>query len=146
MVSLIKNIILPVLLIICITSCKDKIFTGDVNCDECYTDKPDSLYITLNVTLNDQYPEVPVILFIGRNIDSGVLIDTFYCFIEKNVRYDQAYVHVDEDYSAKAIYETEERTVYVVDGIRQKLKRVTDACEVECWVSENDELFLELTY
>jgi hypothetical protein len=146
MVSLIRNIILAVLLIITITTCQDKVFTGDVNCDDCDIDKPDLIYITLNVTINDEFPEVPVLLYKGRSIENGELVDTFYCYAEDGIIYNQASVEADEEYSAKAIYETEERTVYVVDGIKQKLKRVTDACEEECWVSENDELQLELAY
>jgi hypothetical protein len=146
MVSLIRKIIIPVFIIIWFISCKEKIFTGNVNCDECFVDKPDSVYLTIHFTQNEQFPEVPVLLFKG-NIDSGKLIDTFYCYVDSlGIEYNQVYVEAEEEYSAKAIYETNERTVYVVDGTKQKLKYVSETCEETCWVSEDDQLFLELVY
>lgn len=146
MVSLIRNIILPVFIIVCFTSCKEKVFTGDVNCDECYLDKPDSVFLTIHYTLNDEFFEVPVVVFKGK-IDGGELIDTFYCYVDSlGTNLNLIYVEAEEEYSAKAIYKTEKRTVYVVDGIKQKLKSVSETCEETCWVSEDDELFLDLAY
>jgi hypothetical protein len=135
------------LLFFSLVACKDKIFTGNVNCDECYTDGYDSIDIVLNVSINDQFLEVPVLLYKGKSIENGEFIDTFYCFIdEEKVVYNTVFVKSDESYSAKAIYKNNDRTVFVVDGINQKMKRVSDVCEQECWVSVNDELSLELVY
>jgi hypothetical protein len=125
-------------------ACNEKFFTGDVNCNECYTEKPDSIEIVLHVTINNSiYPEVPVLLF-KNDITKGQFIDTFFCRNSSN----PVLVKADNNYSAKAIYESSERTVYVVDGIKQKLKLASGACtdNESCWVIENADLYLELAY
>jgi hypothetical protein len=146
MVYLIRKFLLISLILVGLFSCKEKIFTGDVNCDECFVDKPDSLYFTLNVTLNDKFTDVPVLIYKGNSIENGEFIDTFFCYIENGVRYDQAYLKTNENYSAKAIYIDNERTVYVVDRIKNKNKLVTSTCDQDCWVNENYELRLKLAY
>jgi hypothetical protein len=146
MVYIIRKSLFIAFIIIGLLSCKEKIFTGDVNCDDCYIDKPDSVEITLNVTLNDKFEEVPVLIYKGNSIENGEFIDTFFCYLENGIRYDLAYVKADEIYSAKAVYIDSERTVYVVDRIKNKFKLVTDKCEEECWVNENNELKLKLVY
>ena len=121
--------------------CEEKVFTWDVDCNECYNIKPDSVDLIIHWTKNEDYPEIPVVLFRGK-VDQGVLIDTFYCFE------DPAYIWVsaEAEYSAKAIYESIDRTVIVVDGTKQKLKKVSDACDEPCWVITNEEFFLKLKF
>jgi len=146
MVYIIRNLLMLISIYLCTTSCKEKVFTGNVNCDECFIDKSDSVNLTFHVTLNDTYFEVPFCLYMGK-IEDGEFIDTFYVFVdEENILHNQVYVKAGIEYSAKAIYKTAERTVYVVDGTKQKYKRVSDNCEDVCWVSEDDDLFLELAY
>jgi hypothetical protein len=140
-----KNTSLPfaaiVVMMLLTAACDQKVFTGNVNCNECYTTKPDSLDLTIDLTINAHYPEIPVLLYKG-NIPGGELIDTFY-FTETP---GYIWVKAEETYSAKAIYKLDERTVLVVDGVAQKLKSVTDACSEACWVEEGKELNLELAY
>jgi hypothetical protein len=130
-----------VTIVLLITDCDEKIFTESVNCDECYTLKPDSVNLIIDLTLNKQYSEIPVLLYKG-NIPSGEFIDTFYFSISPG----NIWVKADETYSAKAIYKSDERTVFVVDGAKQKLKRVTDVCSDPCWVADGVELDLVLAY
>ena len=133
--------IVLVISMILFSVCEEKVFTGDVDCNECYTEKPDSLDLTIHWTKNEDYPEIPVILFKGK-ADQGELIDTFFCFE------DPAYIWVksEEEYAAKAIYKSEERTVIVVDGTVQKLKTVSSECDVPCYVITNEELQLKLKF
>ncbi|MGD2035497.1 MAG: hypothetical protein PVF73_10605 [Bacteroidales bacterium] len=121
--------------------CEEKVFTLDVDCNECYTEKPDSVDLIFHWTKNEDYPEIPVVLYKGT-VENGEFIDTFFCFE------DPAYVWVksNEEYSAKAIYESSERTVIVVDGTKQKLKHVSDACDDPCWIITNEELRLQLHF
>jgi hypothetical protein len=148
MESLKKYIVIfsVIVIILCLFSCKEKIFTGDVNCDECYDPKPDSVDLKIYTTLNDQFEEVPFLLYKG-NIDNGTLIDTFYNYVDSlGIEHNQVYVKADAEYSAKAIYKTNERTVFVVDGTKQQLKKVTSTCDNTCWVIEGNQLYLELAY
>jgi hypothetical protein len=132
------SLIITVLLF---TVCEEKIITWDVDCNECYTIKPDSVDLIINWTKNEDYPEIPVVLFKGK-VDKGEWIDTFFCFE------DPAYIWVkaNEEYAAKAIYEKSDRTVIVVDGTETKLKRVSEACDESCWVITDEILELKLKF
>jgi hypothetical protein len=113
-------------------SCGEKIFTGDVNCDECYTDKPESIDLEIKVTLSGEYPEVPLVIYKGDVEDNQVeYVDTAY--------ESPYYVNVSagKRYSVKAKYEKDDATLYAVDGTKPKIKLVTDACDSECYVIED---------
>ena len=137
------NYIFPVSLVVLIfmLSCEEKVITADVDCNECYSEKPDSVDLILHWTKNTEFQEIPILLY-KRTVDDGEFIDTFFLF--GNPAY--IWVKAEEEYSVKAIYETSDRTVMAVDGTKQKLKRVTDLCDYECWVIVNEELQIELRY
>lgn len=122
-------------------ACTDKVFTFDVDCNECYSEQPDSVDLIIHWTKNSNFQEIPILLYKGP-IAQGEFIDTFFLF--GNPAY--IWVKSDEEYSIKGIYETGERTVMVVDGTRQKNKRVTDYCDYDCWVIIDEELDIELRY
>jgi len=124
------------------TSCQDKIFTGTVNCDECYSPEPDSVQLILHITLNNQFSSVPVVLYKG-NIDNGILIDTFDCNKDP---VNDIWVKANSTYSAKAIYGCVNDTIMVVDGTKQQLKKVTGQCNSDCWVIEGNDLYLKLAF
>ena len=132
-----------IIIVFLLPVCEEKIFTGDVDCSECFSPKPDSVDLIIHWTNNADYQEIPVVLYKGK-VDEGQFIDTFYCFK------DPAYIWVkaNEEYAAKAIYDSGERTVIVVDGTKMKLKQVSDTeiCGETCWLSENNELFLKLKF
>jgi len=121
--------------------CEEKIFTWDVDCYDCYQEKPDYVDLIIHWTKNEDYPEITVVLFKGK-VDQGELIDTFYRSEEPAY----IWVEAEAEYSAKAIYESNNRTVIVVDGTKQKLKQVSEACDEPCWVATDAELFLELKF
>ena len=129
------------LILFLFTSCEEKVFTWDVDCNECYTIKPDSVDLIIHWTKNEKYREIPVILYKG-NVDNGGFIDTFMC--NEDPYY--IWVKANEEYAVKAIYKFEDRTVMVVDGTRQKLKHVSDICDEPCWVITEADLYLELKF
>ena len=136
--------IIPCILLVAlfVIACQEKIFTDSVDCKDCFAQKPDSVDLILNITLNKEFDTIPVVLYQG-NIDNGHLIDTFDCF--GNPAY--IWVKANEEYSAKAIYATPEKTIIAVDGTKQKLKHVTSACDNNpCWVIEGVKLSLELKH
>jgi hypothetical protein len=127
--------------ILTLIKCNSNTDFGSVNCDECYTPKPDSVDMVLNLTINNEYPEIPVLIYHG-NVNSGVFIDTFFCTKSRSV----IYLKAEETYSAKAIYKSAARTVIVVDGVQQKLNEVTGDCSDNCWTVSGTNLDLELAY
>ena len=58
------NLLLIGLLILC-GSCDEKIFTGNVNCDECYSEKPDEADLVIDLTINYKYPVVLITIYYG---------------------------------------------------------------------------------
>lgn len=120
-------------------SCDEKIYTGDVDCNECYTEKPDSVDLIIEATLNGEYPEVPIVVYLGEIEDKLIeYVDTIY----ENPYY--LYVHADMQYSVVAKYEKEDRTLYVVDGTKPKVLKVADACDTECYVIEDVDLDIRI--
>jgi hypothetical protein len=112
-----------------------------VNCDNCYSDKPVSVTLELILTIDSTYSDVPVELYKG-SVNSGTLIGTYY-FTYSPGKID---VEPDATYSAKATYKSKDRTVYVIDGVKQSLKEVDGQCTNTCWTIENTKLDLQLVY
>jgi hypothetical protein len=113
-------------------SCDEKVFTGDVDCDECYTEKQEEADLVIELTVNNQYPRVPVTVYNGNVEDNDI------------VAYDTAtsspfyfYVPTDKKYSVKAQYTTADITIYAIDGTNLKVLRVSNACDESCYVVEN---------
>jgi hypothetical protein len=146
MVSIKQNCFCGLILFtsIMLYSCQEKVFTADVNCDECYTDKPDSVDLVIDLTFNEQNPEVEVFFYKG-NIDKGTFLDSAF-FDKEHPGY--FWVKSNEYYSAKAIYlsSNEKDTIIVVDGTKQKIKKVTGQCDNDCWVIEGEKLNLKLAF
>jgi hypothetical protein len=127
--------ILTSLLILLCGSCKEKIYTGDVNCEECYYDKPENADLIIDLTINSQYPQVPIVVYRGNIEDNKVIyVDTAY--------YTPFYVNVsvDRDYSVKAEYKKGDKTLYAIDGTKLKVMMVSDACDASCYVIEDESL------
>jgi hypothetical protein len=123
-------------MMIILTGCDEKVFTGDVDCDECYSDKPVKADLMINLTVNNQYRQVPVTVYEG-DIEDGHVV------VSDTVDYSPYYVYVpvDRKYSVKAEYKKDNVIVYAIDGTKLKIKSVSDACDDgKCYIIENEEL------
>jgi len=120
-------------------SCKEKIFTGDVNCADCYTPKPDSAYMTIRFTINEDFKVIPFVLYRG-DFEANQIdwIDTSYASTF------DIWVRTDQKYSVKAKYRKGDKTLYAVDDGRVKALKVTDACGDDCYVIENETVNVEI--
>jgi hypothetical protein len=112
-----------------------------VNCDECYYPEPDSADLTIYLTINENHPEVPIVLYRG-DVENGQedWIDT-----ARETPY-RLYSAVNQFYSVTAEYKVDEKTIVVIDGDELKPKHVSDACDYECWVLAGGVLNAELKY
>jgi hypothetical protein len=122
-------------------SCEEKVFTGNVDCNECYVPKPDSVDLVIKLTINDKYPEVQLIVF-RNNIEDNKVLDTLYV-TQSPVYY---YVKANQSYSVRATYSYLGKTTIAFDGTHQQLKRVSTVCEEICWVIEDEKLNVQLQY
>lgn len=130
-----------IIIFICLvfSSCKEKLFTGDVNCSECYSPKPDSAYMTIKFTINKDYKEVPFILYRGDFEDNQIdWIDTSHTATK------DIWVRTDQKYSVKAKYRKGDKTLYVINGGKVKVLLVSNACDQDCYVIKGEALNLEI--
>jgi hypothetical protein len=130
-----------ILLSLCLVfiSCKEKLFTGDVNCSDCYTPKPDSAYMTIRFTINQDYKEVPFVVYRGDFEDNQIdWIDTSHTATK------DVWVKADQKYSVKAKYHKGDKTLYAIDGGLIKVLLVTGACDQDCYVLKGETLNLEI--
>jgi hypothetical protein len=125
-----------------ILACSEKVFTGDVDCSQCYVDIPkiETLYVYL--TFNDSIDEIPLVLFRGK-AEEG---DTDYVDTARVEQGNPYWVTVDVDkfYSVKAEYKLTNRTLYAIDGTQLVPKHVTSVCDADCYVVVNNELNLKI--
>ncbi|MBN2813565.1 MAG: hypothetical protein JXQ80_05770 [Bacteroidales bacterium] len=132
-------LMLLLLALIAAVACNEKIYTGDVNCDECYTEKPEKADLVLEVTLNNIFTVVPIEVFEGEVEDNQLVYsDTAYAspfFV---------YVPANKKYTVKATYRKDEKTLHVINTTKLKVLLVTDACDENCYVIENENVDVQI--
>lgn len=125
-----KISILIVSLALVFTACIDPInYDGDdVDCYYCYEMYPDSADLIIDLTINDDYPDVEIIVYEGKVDQSPVIAnfiaDTATVFV---------YVPMDKMYSVEAVYQSHNKTTRVVDTDMLEAKLVTEICDIDCW-------------
>lgn len=140
MVFINKNIIwLYLSLFLTLYSCSDKLFTYDIDCNDCYTVKPDSADIVIYIS--NKYSNTTLTLYDGKAGSDNII---FSGLVEYYPEY--FLVEVDKEYAAEVEYTKDGITYSVIDGTEIKAKRVTEYCGDECWVITNNELDLRLKY
>ena len=99
-----------------IGACEDYLGPS-VDCDDCFWEKPDSADLVIYLTINEQHPEVPIVLYRGDFDELKVdWVDTarespFYIFSA-----------MDQFYSVTAEYKVDGKTILAVDGDNMKAK------------------------
>jgi hypothetical protein len=129
-----------IILLLLLSACGEKLFTGDVNCSECYSPKPDSLDLIIDLSIDDEFKKVPLVIYRGDVEDNQIeYIDTAYASPYR------LYVAVGTKYSVKAKYRKADSTVlYAVDGTTIKILLVTATCDVDCYVIKNDRMNVKI--
>ncbi len=123
------KVFFTVLFILFIFSCEQNPFIFDVNCDECYFDRPDSADLIVDITINEDNPFVPLVFYKGKVEEDNIeWIDTAY----SETLY--LYSPVDQYYSIKAFYKSGVQTIIAVDGDKLKTTQVSDVCDYDCWI------------
>jgi hypothetical protein len=122
-------------------SCGDEYLWSDVNCDECYTDKPKVGPVTVNVSIDSENKRIPIRIFKGEykesyrtDLSKAIQIDTLE---EESAIYD---LDVNEYYSIVAEYSSNGKKIIAVNGDKLKIYRVSDSCDGECWIFRGGKL------
>ena len=98
------------------------------DCSDCYQIKPDSADLVVKVTINDENPWVPLVIYKGKIEDQLIdYIDTAICEDY------YLWVKVDEYYSVEAKYKSGNKTIIAVDGDRIKAKKNSSECDETCY-------------
>ena len=121
-------VIFPVIAIL-MFSCDENYDFFEVDCSECYRTKPENSELIINVTINNENPEVPITIYRDK-IESGRIR------IRDTVSETKIYIEVplNHYYSVKAEYKMGNDSVFAVDGERIETRRITDQCDTICWI------------
>jgi len=129
---------MPALLML-LCACREKILTENVDCAECYSPEPDTVFLYVDLTINEDFPEVPLVLYRGDVEQADVdYVDTAYASPY------MVAVAVDQKYSVKAKYRKDDRTLYAIGGTRIKILLVTATCDQDCYVVKNDRINVKI--
>jgi len=120
-------------------SCEQDPFVTNVNCDECYYNEPDSANIIVYLTINEENPYVPLVIYKGEVEEDRVeWVDTA---VGDEYR---LYSPVNEYYSIEAKYKSGNRTIIAVDGDKMKTSLVADVCDYDCYIIKGGYLDVRL--
>lgn len=122
--------LLILLLMILFVSCERDVPSklAAVDCFDCFDYKPDSGKLIVKLTINDENPFVPLVIYIG-NIEDNIIEypDTSYSDDYRVL------VPVNEYYSIIAEYKSGDKTIFVVDGDDFKVKYTQNECDNPCY-------------
>jgi hypothetical protein len=136
-------IIVVALISLITTSCERDVPSklGGVNCAECYQVKPEWGRLNVTLTINDENPFVPLVVYIGNIEDNNIeWIDTSYAadyWVE---------VPVNKYYTITAEYKSGDKTIYAVDGDNFKIKYTDSDCDQSCYYYRGGYYDLRLKY
>jgi S-adenosylmethionine hydrolase len=122
-------------LLILTGSCGEKVYTGNVNCDECYTEKPQNTDLIIDLTIANRFGDVVVNVYEGELEDNKLVLTDTVFFTPY-----YAYVKVDKKYAVRAEYKKGSETLYVVDGTKLKVLLVRGECDEDCYVIEGESM------
>ena len=110
-----------------------------VDCDDCWGFKPDSADLLIYLTVNQDHPEVPIVIYRG-NFEDG---EVDYVDTARESTF-TLYSAIDQYYSVTAEYKVNGKTIIAVDGDVMKAKDASSSCDFECWIITDGEFSLEL--
>ncbi len=139
MIHHIKPVIIFILL--AMAGACNEYFGLSVDCDECFYEEPDSADLIIYVTLTDDHPEVPIVVYRGK-VESRQ-VDWVDTVLESPYH---LYSAVDQFYSVEAEYRVGNKKVIAVDGDIMKTKHVSESCDQECWLITGGYLKAELKF
>jgi hypothetical protein len=124
-----------------IVSCVDPVYyDGDsVDCYNCYQEMPDSADLIIDLTVDDENPQVLISVYSGKANNSPLIsqfdADTSTVFV---------YVPVNSYYSVEAVYQSDDNTIRAIDGDMLEVKLVTELCDEDCWYIVGGEFDVKL--
>jgi len=132
--------LLYLLTILFFNSCIPNLTLDEVDCSECYSDRPIEAELIVKISPNNSNG-IAVVVFKGRlESRDTVLLDTLYNSTEYIM------VPIDQYYTVQAKYITDSGVVYAIDGDELKSVKITGQCNGTCWIIKGGILNNTLKY
>ena len=110
------------------SGCEQEDLALNIDCDNCLESVPDSDDLIVNVTINDENPYVLLTYYVGDYEDGNIdFTDTTYT--EERLHYSE----VGVEYSVKATYQKNGKTVIAIDGDRLRVVDGSGDCYPPCY-------------
>ncbi len=101
---------------------------SNIDCNDCYTTRPEWGPLNVVMTINDENPFVPLIVYRGDFNDNNIeYVDTSY-WTDYWVD-----VPVDKEYSIVAKYKKGDEIINVVDASKLSVKYTSTDCQEPCY-------------
>jgi hypothetical protein len=111
-------------------SCSGQYSSLGGNCLDCLSDQPDSGFLVVNVTINNENPKVPMVIYRGKfNPDNIPLIEKVDTATSSPYKY---FVQLDHTFSVKAEYKSGSKIIYAIDGSIFNTQKQS-GCSNVCW-------------
>jgi hypothetical protein len=141
---------LVIALVVVFFSCEEKLFTFNVDCNECYTDQPThgDIIVSISQDLVNDSIGLPYIVYEGDLENNKVMfIDTIKANDTLDAGRFYVFMELDKPYTFKMKYLAKDnRIFYVIDGCRPVTKQVSDECSEPCWVITGNKISLTVKY
>ena len=100
-----------------------------VDCNDCYSYKPDSADLIFNLTINEENDSIPIVVYLGK-IEEGI-IDWKDTATGKDFR---LYSEVVQVYTVQASYKSGSETILAIDADKMTITNADDDCGYPCYI------------
>ncbi len=115
--------------------------SGSVDCNDCYTTRPEWGPLNVKMTINEENQFVPLVVYRGNFNDNNIeYVDTSYW---EDYWVD---VPVDKEYSIVAKYKKDGGTINVVDESKLTVKYTSSDCADPCYYFSGGYMDVRLRY
>lgn len=123
-----NRIIYFILFFFVIFACERNYEFFELDCENCYQDKPECGPLIIYFSFDDENDSVSYTVYRGNFESREVEYTGKATFTEEQID-----VPVNEYYSVEALYLKNGDTIHVVDGDKFKLKKETSECDKKCY-------------
>lgn len=107
----------------------------------CNTEQPFRAYLIIDLTINKQNREVPLVIYHGKFEDA----DTFALDTATHTPWEEVYVPLNQFYTVAAKYNSGNKTIIAIGG-DEITKNSTKVCDSTCWDIYGGEIDVRLKF
>jgi len=100
-----------------------------IDCNDCFSYKPDSANLIINLTINAENDSIPIVVYKGK-LEEGI-IDWQDTATGEEFR---LYSEVGQVYTAKATYKSGAETIVAIDADKMTITNADEDCGYPCYI------------